>query len=207
MAVALKISMIEHFQVLGRHMAVFFPLFLITLMLWPKRPFSSMRNRHAAQAALVALGVVWGISDIRLAFMHKYEKDSYREASWIAQSRARLDGGKILWAADPHTAHYYGIQVMKGQRTAEIGKDDGIDWIVSNVAVDAANWSSDEASKYLAARTEPAILVLSKADLFDTKGAWLTLIQQQKPVEVARLTAFSIYEWQPQAGTSGFSGQ
>jgi hypothetical protein len=186
-------------------MASFFPLFLMTLMLWPKHGFSSRRARYLAIAALIALGAVWGISDARLVFMSKYNKDSYRDAASIAAARARVNGGKILWAADPHTAHYYGIQVMNGQHTVEIGNDDGLDWAVSNQAVDARNWSPDEATAYLGASTTPIILVLSKADLFDTKDAWRALIQQQKPTVVARLTAFSIYQWQPDSATTSMA--
>lgn len=207
-AIALKISMIENFQVLGRHMAALFPLFMITMMFWPKHSFSTNRGRYGAIGALVTLGVAWGISDARLVFVDKYQKDSYREASSIAAARARLDGGKILWAADPHTAHYYGIQVLKDEHTVEIGNDDGLNWITSNQAVDAQNWSSAEATAYLAACTTPAILVLGKADLFDARGTWHTLIQQRRPVEVARLMTISIYEWQPEtarASTTEFT--
>ena len=195
-AIALKISMIEGFQLLGRHLAAFFPLFLITLMLWPKHSFPSRRGRLAATTSLVALALAWGTSDARLVFLTRYDKDSYRDASSIALERARLDGGRILWAADPHTAHYYGIQVVNGHHSAEIGENDGIDWCVKNQAIDARNWSSDEVSTYLDASTTPTILVLSKADLFDKNGAWSTIIKQRAPNSIARLTAFSIYEWQ-----------
>jgi len=146
---------------------------------------------------------VWAISDARLVFMTKYEKDSYRDASTIAVARARLDGGRILWAADPQTAHYYGIQVMNGHHSAEIGDDEGIDWSVNNQAVDAQNWSPGEATTYLDTSNTPIILVLSRADSFDENGAWHTLIQQREPAEIARLTAFSIYEWKPEGAGGG----
>ena len=135
--------------------------------------------------------------------MNKYDKDSYREASSLAAERAHLDRGKILWAADPHTAHYYGIKVMKGLSSAEIGNDAGLDWPVRNQAVDAQNWSSDQATAYLDASTTPTILVLSKADLFDAKGAWRALIQHRRPTELANLTAMTVYEWQPVTAVEG----
>jgi hypothetical protein len=196
-AIGVEISIVEHFQVLGRHMAAFFPLLLITLMLWSQHSFSSKRARYVGIAAFVALGVAWGISDLRLVFMSQYAKDDYREAASTATARALQDGGKILWAADPHTAHYYGILVMTDHRTVEIGKDDGIDWDVSAEALDARNWNIREARKFVSTQRVPAILVLSKTDLFDTNDGWRTLIQQHRPLEVAHLTAFSIYELQP----------
>jgi hypothetical protein len=205
-AIALVISIIENFQVLGRHMAALFPLFLITPMLWPEPPISSSRNRHGAIAALVALLAAWTISDARLRYVGKYGKDSYREASLIAAARSRLDGGEILWAADPHVAHYYGTLVMKGQNTVEIGNDDGLNWPVNNRAIDARNWSSVEARAYLDASTKPTILVLSKPDLFDTKGGWREIIQQRRPTELARLIAFKVYEWLPPSKTSALAG-
>ena len=171
MAIALVFSRMEHFRVLGRHVAVFFPLLLITLMLWSKQSFSSRRERYAAIAALVAIGIVWGISDARLVSMGKYEKDAYREASSIAVARARQDGGKIMWVADTHAAHYYGIQVMKGVRSPQIEPGDALDRHVSNQAIDGNNWHPEEAAAYLDSSTAPTILVFSRGDLFDTKSA------------------------------------
>jgi hypothetical protein len=196
-AIAQVTSMIDHSEVLGRHLAAFFPLFLITLMLWPTRSFSPERSRLAVFAPLVALGVVWGTSDARLVFMKKYEKDSYRDASSIVTARANLDGGKILWAADPHAAHYYGIQVMKGQRSAEIGSAEGLDWPIKEHAVDARNWTPKDAAEYVDSSSTPTILALSKRDIFDKNRGWDTLIQQRRPTEIARLAQFTIYEWHP----------
>jgi hypothetical protein len=202
MAIALGFARIENFRIIGRHMAVFFPLLLLTLMLGQKRSFSSSRERYAAITALVAVGIVWGISDARLVYMRKYEKDAYREASSIAVARARQDGGKIMWVADPHAAHYYGIQVMKGDRSPQIEPGDTLDWHVSVQAIDGKNWDPEEAEAYLDSSTASTILVFSRGDLFDTKSAWSTLIQQQKPTQIAQLPAFSIYEWQPKVATA-----
>ena len=90
---------------------------------------------------------------------------------------------------------------MRGLRPAEVANDAGIEWPVINQAVDARDWSPNEARAYLDASTTPIILVLSKAAPYDPKGVWLTLMQQRGATELARLTAFSIYEWQPE-GTS-----
>jgi hypothetical protein len=206
-AFALGISKLENFQVLGRHMAALFPLFLIIPMMWLEPSLSSTRVRHRAITALVVVGAIWMMSDGRLRFVGKYGKDSYREASSKAVARSRLDGGKILWAADPHVAHYYGILVLRGQNTVEIGDDADLDWPVQVQAIDAQNWSSGEVKAYLDAATTPTILVLSKADLFDTKGGWQDVIQQQRPTELARLIAFRVYEWLPNPTISAPPGK
>ncbi len=73
-AMEVGVSIIEHFQVLGRHMAAFLPLLLLTLILWAKHSVSSARAGQAGTAAFVVLAVVWGISDLRLALLKKYAK-------------------------------------------------------------------------------------------------------------------------------------
>ena len=200
-AIGLKICRMEHFQIWGRHMSSLFPMFLLTLTLWSKRCLSSKHSRLAAIAAMFALVIAWGVSDARLVFMHKYEKDDYRSASSIAVASVQQNGGEILWAADPHAAHYYGIQVMHGQRTPEIGGIFNLDLPVTNHAIDASSWSLSEATEFLDERSTPAVLVLSQADLFDRRGAWGTLVRQRQPTEVAQLNAISIYEWKPRATT------
>jgi transmembrane protein TMEM260 (protein O-mannosyltransferase) len=201
--IALFISKIEHFRVLDRHLAMFFPMLLVTLMLWPRGASRSKRARFASAAALLGLGIVWGISDARLVFLNKYEKDSYRTASSIAVARARSTGGEILWAADPRTARYYGVAVTKGSGSSKIDENGDFHWPLSNQATDASNWSLDDATAYLRGRPKPAILVLNKGDIFDTKGAWRTLIHQQEPTEIARPEGFSIYQWEPNGSKAG----
>jgi hypothetical protein len=199
MVAAVAVSMIEDFWILARHMAMFFPLFLLTPMLWLKHSSRAKVTRYVGAAALITLGVAWGISDARLVFLNKYAKDSYRDASSIALARVRLDQGKILWAADPYTANYYGIQVMKDMRPVLAAERAALDRPVAGQAVDVRNWSLEEATAYLDASTTPIVLVLSKADPFDPKGVWRTLIQKRKLTNLALLPAFTVYDWQPLA--------
>lgn len=202
LAIAIAVSNLTHLRVLDRHLAAFFPMFFVTLMLWGKGSAESKRTQYLGASTLLMLGFVWGISDARLVFLRKYEKDSYRSASSIAAERSSLTGGVILWAADSRTAHYYGIQVIQTHDAARTVRNDPVNWPIRSQAIDAKNWKLDEATKYLGTRTMPIILVLSKPDLSDRNGAWSTLIQEQRPIEVASLTAFSIYEWQPLATPS-----
>ena len=192
---ALGLSSIEQFQLLGRHMAVFFPLLLITLMLWASQLVSSRSQQPAAIAVLIALAVAWCVSDVRLVYMSKYQKDAYREASAIAEARARQDAAKILWVADPRAAGYYGIRVTTEGQPPEIAKENKVGWRVTTEALDAHNWRPERAASYVQSAATPLLLVLSRPDLFDTKGAWRTVIAEQKPTAVATLPAFSIYEW------------
>jgi len=200
-AVALIISRIQDVRILGRHLAALFPLFLITPMFWLEHSYNSRLARYGAIAASIVIAGTWWISDARLVLLQKYQKDSYRAAAFTAIARVRSDHGKILWAADPHTAHYYGIQVRKGSQSAEIGNDDGMEWPASVQAVDAVNWTPEEARAYLDTTATPTILVLGKADSFDRNAAWRAQIQPSESTGIARLSAFSIYEWQPKRVT------
>jgi hypothetical protein len=191
-SIAVKISMIEDFQILGRHMAAFFPLVLITLMLWLRPRFIATAKRSASIVVLTMVGLVWAISDARLVFLNKYEKDAYRDACAIALAKVRSDHGKILWAADPHTAYYYGIQVTSSRSILGLPNHDES---VHYPAVDARNWNAREARAYLDSSNSPVILVLGKADAFDANDAWPLLIRERNPNELARLPAFMIYEW------------
>jgi uncharacterized membrane protein len=185
LAAALTMSKMQHFQVLGRHLAVFFPLLLMVFMLAPKNPpFMPKISRKVAIAA-IALGLVWGISDLRLVFLSQYGKDSYKEASSIAMAQSRQEGAVILWAADPVIAKYYGLTVSPDKSSAPAA------------AVDASSWSADRTNAYFTGLSRPMILVLSKPDLFDKNGAWRALIRGTEPPRIAELNAISIYEWQP----------
>lgn len=203
-AIAFVFSKAVHFGFWGRHMAVFCPMLLIVLMLWTK-PTTLPRGRQLTAATLSVLGLAWVISDARLSVLHKYEKDSYRAASSIALERAHLLGSEILWAADPRVAYYYGLQ-MNSLPGADIDRRDiakDVTWPVQEQALDAENWSVEEATTYLGARNTPLVLVLGKADLFDAKRAWRTLIKQQCPTLLADLNAFQVYEWGPVVTSAG----
>jgi hypothetical protein len=66
--IALLISRTEHFRVLDRHLATFFPMLLVTLMLWPRGAPLSKRAQFAGAAALLGLGIVWEFRTQDLCF-------------------------------------------------------------------------------------------------------------------------------------------
>jgi hypothetical protein len=147
---------------------------------------------------LIALGIAWGLSDLRLVLLPQYEKDSYRAASTLSMTRAKAHDSEILWAADPHTAYYYGLQVAMPRSLVDSRPSDlysGVTWPIHGRALNAGNWTVDEATNYLLHRTAGVILVLSRPDLYDENGGWHALVEQQNPPVVARLSEFQIYEW------------
>ena len=197
-AIALIVSKIAHLQLLGRHVAVLFPMIFILFLSTIGEGAIPSRNRYAVSAALIALGLAWSISDLRLVLLPQYEKESYRAASSISVMMAGQDGGKILWAADDYTAGYYGVRVTKPHSVSESTSKDmtsSISWPVLSEATDVGDWTVEEATEYIAHRPGPLVLVLSRPDLFDRKRGWRTLIERQKPAIAGHPTGFEIYEW------------
>ncbi len=195
--IALAVSRIAHLQLLGRHVAMFFPMLLLFFLLWASTsPFP--RSGKYLGATLTAVGIIWGISDARLVLLPEYEKDSYRAASSISRMRARMGGADILWAADPRTAYYYGLPAESRALVSSKGQDirAGFPSPDRDRAIDVQQWTLAEATAYLSSRTAAAILVMNRPDLFDERATWRTLIDRQKPLLVASPPGFQIYEWQ-----------
>jgi len=196
LAVAFAISVLGSFQVLGRHLSIFFPLLLMLPMIRPKQPRSPASLRIAL-AAMISLGTAWTISDLRLVLMNSYAKDSYREACSIALAAARRDSATIIWAADPFTARYYGLVALPSSPLSSAFTRDAIDRPILGSAIDPQNWNLNEAQAYFDNSATPIILVLSKAHPFDAKGTWSSMVQSRRFAEIAHLNVFSIYEWKP----------
>lgn len=198
LSIASIVSKVAHFQLLGRHAAVFFPMLFILLLAWTKDAAHSSGTRYLGAAALTALAVAWGISDLRLVLLPQYEKESYRAASSISVARADQSGGEILWAADTHTAYYYGVRVTSpypdaGSVTADTYSR--LAWPVRGQAIDAGNWTIEQATAYVDHRNAPLILVLSRPDLYDEKRGWRALVEKQRPAVVGVMNEFQIFEW------------
>jgi hypothetical protein len=192
-AIALAVSKVEHFQVLGRHVAVFAPLLLITILYWVGRHVSHT-GRTTAIAALSGVVLMWAISDARLITMPKYEKDDVREAVRIAAA-ADKNGARVLWVADTYAAEYYGVTAQRSDRhiqsvmVTELGRP------VILQAIDGQNWSSEFASKFIDSSASPTLLVVSRPDLFDKQGVWRRLVEERHASRIASLPAFSIYQF------------
>ena len=196
-AIALAVSKVEHFQVLGRHVAVFAPLLLITILYWVGRHVSQT-DRTAAIAALSGLVLMWAISDARLISMTKYEKDDVREAARIAAA-AEKNGARVLWVADTYAAEYYGVTALRSDRHNQSVMERELGRPVTVQAIDGQNWSSEAARKFIDSSASPIVLVISRPDLFDKQGVWRQLVEERHASKVAGLPAFSIYQFEPAA--------
>jgi hypothetical protein len=194
MAIALGVAKVEHFQILGRHVAVFVPLLLVTTLYWIGQQ-ASKTGRTAAVAALAGIALMWAVSDLRLVFMPKYAKDDVREAAKIAGAAA-MKGSRVLWVADTYTAEYYGIVANRSDKATKNVMETELGRPVNVEAIDGQNWSSGVAEKFLDDSAAPVVLVISRPDLFDKQGVWRSLVEQRHASELAKVPAFSIYEFE-----------
>src|SRR5262249_28794316 len=61
--VAFVVSRLEHFQILGRHLAVLFPGLFMIVMLAPRTSTYQPKLSRPALASFAALAVIWAVSD------------------------------------------------------------------------------------------------------------------------------------------------
>lgn len=192
-ALPVAISFKQNFQILGRHLAIFFPLFFFLFLLWLKPLFDKASTRTAVLASLFLLCIVWTVSDLRLTHLDKYQKDCYRDAVAQSLALARANNEPVFWAADPQTALYYGLEVMNGSQSSAIAKPDALDRPINSQAIDARNWTAQQISTKIA--TSPgAILVLGNSEFFDLPGAWHAFIAREKPPSLVSPRGFALYE-------------
>jgi hypothetical protein len=189
-ALLLVMAGVVRFEFWGRHLAVFFPgLVFVVICLAstiPVRPWV----RTMEHAALALLVIAWGISDARIVDDPRYYKDDYRFAARTALDEVGRTGGTMVWAADANGARYYGIDVGPPGYS--------VLWPVRGKGVYAANWTDGQIGEYITSheRQGPVILVLSKPDLFDQKGAWAAEVQRMHARKIASANSFDLYAFQ-----------
>lgn len=183
-AVAASASLAIDSRFLGRHLAALLPLFLLWII---------ARNNNPRRLACLAL--LWAVSDVRLAMLPEYRKDDYRAAvQFIVDQHAQ----SIAWAADPITASYYGLRLTDPNQARYYAFDyttgmRRVTWATRAAGVAAANWNPSQTAAFFANAPRPAVLALSKPDLYDVHNGWLPLLNQRRLQPVARFQSFDIY--------------
>jgi uncharacterized membrane protein len=199
--VAIVAYKVEHFRFVGRHLAVFYPFFVLALLMNSK---IALLSRKWVVWAWVMLAVAWAVSDLRMVLLPIYAKDDYRGAAAVAIERSRTSGETILWAADEIAAYFYGLRAeeyfVRNTRTDPRLTSGNVDWDVADRAVPAKNWSFKEACAYLGKSRGTLILALgTKPDLFDQSGTWAGLVREPyiHAVLIDKRNSFDIYELSP----------
>jgi hypothetical protein len=153
----------------GRHLSPIFPFFVLVVAI----ALSGAPGRSPHWIALV-LSVTLFCSCLQLRFFPRHAKDDYRSAAAIA-SVALREGASVWWAADMVAAQYYGLPL------SENGPRIGGALAVMNPA-----------REFVSTHEAPAVLVLSKPDVYDGEGALRELAANRYRL-LRELPAFRIY--------------
>jgi len=115
-------------------------------------------------------------SCLSFRFAARHQKDDYRGATAIAETALRR-GGRVWWSADAHAAVYYHLPINSGTNE-------------TNGAFLAENMTTDMLSQL----PEPDLIVVSKPDIYDARGALAQFIQHSSFIKSATPQAFAIWQ-------------
>ena len=117
------------------------------------------------------------MTPLSFRFAARHEKDDYRGAVAIAQ--ADLDQRKIVWwSADEHAAGYYHLP-LSPRYSGDPSK-----------VIRIQNAPATELVLYPA----PDEIIISKPDIYDSRGAVLEYLQQHTYIKRATLQAFTVWQ-------------
>ena len=179
-------ALLFHFQFWGRHLAQFFPIFLLIIIGIAENGSQNYFDSNLYRIALYALIVIWSFSSMRLVFSPNYKKDDYRSAVSNAVMAAG-SGGTILWAASPICGAYYGLYYTNGLMPK-------IYWSTTFPAIQAINWGEDQVEHAFKTDPHPIVIAISKPDLFDQSNAFHKAMIKQQAQIIATPNAFMIYK-------------
>jgi hypothetical protein len=183
-------AFVTKFVFYGRHLLFLYPFFIFAIA----RAFAAIW--HIIGRSLLGLAAIAGllsmfvISDLRLRFDPQYFKDDYRLAAHTALSIGE-PGDPIFWAANLETGAFYGLFFSDIAPSRMVRPPT---WEKLRKAVFATNWTLDKIDEETSA-LDSAVLVLSKVDLFDTKGGWRAFVKEHEPVAVREFDQFRIYRF------------
>jgi len=174
-------ALVVGFPFWGRHLAPVFPAFVavagwIFCLCWRAPSLAIKISARALLALLLA-------SSLMLRFAPMHAKDDYRSAASSAQETIN-EGGTVWWAADPAGANYYGI--FPALLTAAAAADEKNVILVSNMTYEQ-----------LSGLPYPRMLVVSKLDIYDSKGGLRDWAKISSPAAIHTKTAFQVFKYNP----------
>jgi hypothetical protein len=183
-------AFLMNFVFYGRHMIFLYPYFIFVIayvisQMWHNGNLLGFRN-----IVIVGLLFMYLISDIRLRYQSEYSKDNYRLAVRTAMS---ISGPHtpIYWAANLTNGAFYGLFYSNVDPSIiEIPPS----WRRIRKAYFASNWSYGVIKRQIGI-FDSAVLVLSKPDLFDTRGGWHSFIKKNNPTEIREFGVFRVYRF------------
>ena len=169
----------------GRHVAEFFPLFILILIGYLAGDSTRGGRSRYGRMATICITVIWLFSAVRLGFLEEYKKDDFRGAVSCV-IKAAGETGTILWTASIPAASYYGLQFDID--TEQIRNPS------ARLAVSTSNWRAEQLEEVFNDSTGPVIVALSRPDWFDRRDTVQNWIKMKNGTLIAELNAFKIYE-------------
>lgn len=188
-AIFFLVCLIFHFRFWGRHLASLYPLFLLLVIGFLSTNLSIFKNTFIPCLLLCILIAIWSLSSIRLTYLSKYEKDDYRSAVSYAINSAS-SSGSILWAADRHSANYYGLIFFDESPKNNFSRSTTIPRIASY----AVDWDQEKITNALQNNQYPIVIVISKPDLYDKFGSLTKAVEEINAELIATPNTFKIYK-------------
>jgi len=175
-----------HFRFWGRHLAQFFPIFLLIIIGFTEKGSQKHFDLKLHRIALYTLIAIWLFSSVRLVFLADYKKDDYRSAVSSAVMAAG-SGETILWAANPICGSYYGLYYINGFMPK-------VYWPTTFPAIQAMNWDENQIEHTFQSSPHPIVIAISKPDLFDRSNALQKAITKNQAKLVGIPNTFRIYK-------------
>jgi hypothetical protein len=163
----------KHFLVLGRHLTPLFPFVLCSLAFSITQLWHRQRLLDRAAAALIVIALTVSALECRFAWRH--QRDDNRGASAIAKA-ALEHGESVWWVADDASAAFYGLPISRST--------------IPGSAL--ALWNP--VPEQLSALQPPALIVLSKPDLFDANSGARDYLNLHGYKQVQTVPAFTFWK-------------
>ncbi len=125
------------------------------------------------RGAAAAVPILWLASGLNLRWQQAHAKDDYRAAAAVAAAALR-DNKEVWWAADAATAFIYLTPISMEQVPGRVWAMQGPDW-------------SD-----LRLKLPPRVIVISKPDIYDARGAVSRYAMENHFVPALQLQAITI---------------
>jgi hypothetical protein len=170
----LTAGFVTQFRVLGRHFA---PLAICILLILAAGVRALWAKGAVGRLCAVAFLLLCAASAMSLRWAPRHAKDDYRGAATIAQEAVSA-GQHVWWCADEIGGRFYGLSLPASLEMEEPGR---------------ATLLLNPSATGLAGKPSPDLLVLSKVDLYDNKGALRDYLRLKGYQQTQVLPAFTFW--------------
>jgi hypothetical protein len=172
--VLLGVGYVKDFRVLGRHFMPLLPV--IWLVLWLGLKECSLRSGWMFRPIVCGFVALSLASCLSFRFAARHERDDYTGAAQYANRFLRA-GDAVWWNAGKEGALYYSVPLVE-----------------KPAANTHAFWLMNPTQADLQGLSAPELVIASKSDVYDARGAIAQFIAQNGYSKAASLPAFTIWQ-------------